>query len=238
MTSIHDNPERAKAIIRAIQECAACREQPTFANVTEKLPHNQGPFDLLEEELIEALGECGPSIPAEARPLVDLPESEPLKNFDVPREAQAETADIPPADTTPDAEITRERAQQMVEAAHKRLGAARVAVRIAQQRHTDTKGRLAAVITAWQTASDSLTSEARQQREHRNYLASELARKQALAAAGVRPNRMRTDKHPARDPMTGRVGHKGNHRGAFPSSYQHRNVNSPTSFQRKVPGEA
>ena len=54
MTSIHDNPERGRLIIRAMRECVAVGDDPSMQNMADKLPPD---FDLLSSEVSEALAE-------------------------------------------------------------------------------------------------------------------------------------------------------------------------------------
>jgi len=220
------NKERDTLLANAIKQCDAFHDERTLENVREKLPRD---FDLLEEEYIDAMQEL--QTLAHVAPSHRVTESvaeapaDDTRGNDVPSSPQA-----PPDAPT----ITQAQARAAVEAAHKRLGEGRVRVKIAQQKLMDTKARLALCIEAWRHNEDPLTPEQRQAREHRTYLAAELARKLADADAGKRPtNKMRTDKFPAIDPATGRVGHKGNSRGAFPSNYQHRTVGKPGEFQGK-----
>jgi hypothetical protein len=134
-------------------------------------------------------------------------------------------------DSPPD--ISQAEARQLVEKAHKALGVARVTVKLLQQKQLDTRAALALAIQAWSVNGDPMTSEQRQAREHRNYLASEQARKQALFDAGVRSPKMNTSHHQAIDPVTGRQGFKGNSRGAYPRTFQNRSVKDVSMFQKK-----
>jgi len=221
--SITGNQERDNLLRAATDKVIGLGKTPSLKLVARQLPED---FDLLDTELSAMLltlrmdGEAaGP---------------ETQENFGALGEAEADTADIPPAVDAPGAKITHDQARAAVEAAHKRLAMARVAVITARQRLDDTKVKLSRCITAWQSSSDEGTAEQRQQREIRNHLAAEAARKQALKDAGVQPNRMRTDKFPASTVIDGKMvtGTKGNHHGAFPSSYQHRNINTPGTFRK------
>ncbi len=230
MTSIHDNPERAARLMRAIKETIACHENPLqIGFVSNKLPHD---FDLSDDELAEALREM--KLLGEA--------TEPAQV--VPAVSTAPARVVPAAHTEPaqrqppEARITQTQARKAVEAAHKRLGEARVAVIIARNKHADTNAALALAITGWQRGEDPMTSEQRRMRMVREMLASEQARKQALHDAGIKGTRMRTDKFPAQNMVTGQMGHKGNSRGAYPSNYHHRTVGKPTAFQGKLPSDA
>jgi hypothetical protein len=222
--SITGNLERDARLTRAIKECPAFHEQPTIENVRGHLPKD---FDLLEEELDAALltlrldGEAAPE---------SVGDDAPADNSRV--------ALASPQAYVPDAEISQTQARQMVEQAHKRLGNARVAVQLAQQKHRDTKATLASAIEAWQRNADPMSNEQRQALEHRNYLASEQERKQRLANAGMRPTKMRTDKFPAQAMGTGGpTGAKGNTRGAYPHNFQHRTVGKPSELHGKLPSE-
>lgn len=150
------NPERDKVLQRAIGECLMLHEVPVIGLVIEKLPAD---FDLLPEELADALAEME-RVPAEPTP-PDMPQPEPT-----PAEAQ----------------ITREQAQHAMDAAHVRLDNARIAVRVAQENVRETKGALAKAITAWQTQADPLSPAERREREVRSHLASEQAKRAARRA--------------------------------------------------------
>ena len=84
---------------------------------------------------------------------------------------------------------------------------------------------------AHQTNADG-NAEQRAARELRNHLAGEAEKR---AARGYTP-KMHTGKHPAFDPVSGRTGVKGNGRGGYPSSFQHRNVGDVSMFQGVKPG--
>lgn len=216
------NTERDAMLVKAIKQCALFHDEPTLENVREKLPKD---FDLLEDEYTDAM-QAQKTLETVA-PSHRIPESVAEAPAD---DTEGDSAPSPQAPRDAPV-ITMEQARHAVESAHKRLGAGRVRVKIAQQKLQDTKARLALCIEAWRHNEDPLTPEQRQAREHRAYLASEQERKQRLVDAGVRPNRMRTDKFPAT--LNGVVGHKGNSRGAFPSQYQHRTVGKPGEFQGK-----
>jgi hypothetical protein len=132
-----------------------------------------------------------------------------------------------PPDEPPEVKLSYGEARAAVERAHRRLGAARVSVLTARNKHADTKGALALAIEAWQRNADPMTPEQRRQQEVRNHLASEAAKRQRLAEAGLATTRMDTRKFPAQNMVTGAMGHKGNTRGAFPREYQHRTVKQP-----------
>ncbi len=193
------NDERDKMLRRAIGECVALREAPVIGLVLDKLPAD---FDLLPEELDEALREMKLAAPAE--PPQTAPEPTPVPE---PTPAPAE------------ANISREQAQRLVEAAHVRLDTGRVAVRVAQEKLRETKGKLALAITAWQQQADPLSPAERQQRETRNFLASE----QAKRAARGKPYPQ------AQAFVQKRMQNSGNHRGAFPRSYFGRSVKVPSA---------
>ena len=192
------NDERDKMLRRAIGECIALREEPVIGLVIEKLPAD---FDLLPEELADALAE-----------MKLAPES--LKKIEAPRAPEPEPPHIDTADSTPEAKISREQAQHLMEVAHVRLDNARIAVKIAQQDLGNTKGKLATAIIAWQQQADPLTPAERREREMRNHLASE----QAKRAARGKPYPQ------AQAFVQKRMTNSGNHRGAFPRNYFGRSV--------------
>jgi len=117
----------------------------------------------------------------------------------------------------------------MIEAAHRRLGTARVAAKLAQQKHIDTKATLGNCISAWVAGVDPGSAEDRRARELRNHLKGEAEKR---AQRGYVP-RMSTAQHPAFDPVSGKSGFKGNRRGAFGKADQHRSVNDARMFQGK-----
>jgi hypothetical protein len=218
------NPERDALLIRAIKETIAVHENPeeiTF--VADKLPAD---FDLSADELADALHEfkelSSPSAMGAMEEVVgDAPADVGLAAISSPQAVPG------------DASLSQTQAQALVEAAHNRLGAARVAVTVARQTLGDAKGKLALAITGWQTASEPGTPEQRRMAMVRDHLASEAARKQRLHDAGLKTARMNTSKYPAVNLATGQRGFKGNNRGAYPSNYQHRNVAKPGEFQGK-----
>lgn len=220
------NPERDARIVLAIRECVALRENPQqIGFVSDKLPAD---FDLSDDELQDALRELKLSDPESLAALAGKSTSKspmPAAEVgDVPADERGVPTTSPQAVPDDAPIMSQAQARAMVEAAHKRLGEARVAVLTARNKLQDTKGALALAITGWQTHSDPMTPEQRRQQEVRNHLASEAARKQALANMGLATTRMTTQKHPAQNMATGQMGHKGNHRGAFPREYQHRTV--------------
>ncbi len=194
-----------KCCERAIGECVALREAPVIGLVLDKLPAD---FDLLPEELADALAE-----------MKLAPES--LKKIEAPRAPEPEQPHIDTADSTPEANIGREQAQRLVEAAHVRLDTGRIAVRVAQEELRETKGKLALAITAWQQQADPLTPAQRQQRETRNFLASEQAKRAARGAPSPQAAAF----------VQKRMKNSGNHRGAFPRSYFGRTVAKLPSAQ-------
>jgi hypothetical protein len=184
MASIHDNPERALMIKRAIvQTLAHDKLAPGVTNfgpgnapiglVAQQLPAD---FDLLDEELGEALAELTRDGGGE------LPEIEPLskslKNFASPRANGGARPSLDTANATPGRKITREQSQQRVEAAHAALGDARVRVQICKQKLADSKAALAKAILVWQREADPMTPEQRRQREARNFLAATAAERE------------------------------------------------------------
>ena len=199
------NTERDKLLIDAIKRVKAVGKTPSLKLVARQLPDD---FDLLEEELIDAMADLHAL--DRVAPTDRITESVAEAPADV-AEGDSETSPQAPRDAPV---ISQAQARAAVEAAHKRLGAARIAVRLLQQKRIDTRARLAACIEAWRHDDDPLTPEQRQAREHRAYLASELARKQGLADAGQRPNRMLTDKFRL-DMQTGTGVYKGGSRGAM-----------------------
>ena len=213
------NTERDAMLVKAIKQCGLFHDEPTFENVREKLPKD---FDLLEEEYTSAMQEL--QTLATVAPSHRVTESV----AEAPADERLASQALPQAPRDAPV-ISQAQARAAVEAAHIRLGAARVRVRIAQQTLQDTNGKLATSIEAWRHNEDPLTPEQRQAREHRAYLASELARKQGLADIGERPNRMRTDKFMV-DMQTGGRVFKGGSRGAFPANMQNRAA--------KIKGEA
>lgn len=223
MTSIFDNPERGRLIMQALQEIIAANDELTMANMVARLPSD---FELIYPEISEAL-----------ETLAGAPETQPSMPVaaalgDAPADALGDTAS--PQAVPEAAHITQQAAWAMVEAAHRRLGTARLAVQLAQRKHSDTKAALARCVMAWQQNADPGTPEERRARELRNHLAGEAEQR---ARRGYTP-KMDTSKHSAFDPVSGRSGFKGNRRGALPSNFQHRNVNSITMFQgvTKPPG--
>ena len=214
------NPERDARLVRAIQECVALRENPLqIGFVSDKLPAD---FDLSDAELADALRELNLSDPNS----LAAPEPLAVEVGDAPADERGVPTTSPQA--VPDAPIMPQaQARAMVEAAHKRLGEARVAVLTARNKLQDTKGALALAITGWQTHSDPMSPEQRRQQEVRNHLASEAAKRQRLADAGLATSRMDTRKFPAQNMVTGQMGAKGNNRGAFPREYQHRTIKQP-----------
>jgi len=176
MASINDNPERAKMLKRAIAESLACHEPPSFGLVSAKLP---GDYDLLDEELSEAIGELkaagGGELPtietAPATPQVirrrETAQIEPHKSSLVRSGDLPATSLSPENAPTPARTITRADSQRRVEAAHARLGASRVNVRVAQEQIARAKGTLAECIMSWQQSADPISPELRRQREAR-----------------------------------------------------------------------
>ncbi len=214
------NPERDARLVRAIRECVALRENPQqIGFVSDKLPAD---FDLSDAELADALRELKLSDP-ESLAAPELPAAD--------GDAPADDVTLPDPSSpqaVPDAPImSQAEARARVEKAHKRLGEARVAVLTARNKLQDTKGALALAITGWQTHSDPMSPEQRRQQEVRNHLASEAAKRQRLADAGLATSRMDTRKFPAQNMVTGQMGAKGNNRGAFPREYQHRTIKQP-----------
>jgi hypothetical protein len=210
---------RDEFIVRAIKETVACHENPQqIGFVADKLPAD---FDLSDAELIDALRELKMTDPESlaetATPAAEVG-SAPADDRSSPQAAP---------DNAPQVKLTYEQARIAVEKAHKRLGEARVAVVIARNRHQDTKGALALAIEGWQRNADPMTPEQRRQQEVRNHLASEAAKRQRLADAGLATTRMDTRKFPAQNMQTGAMGHKGNSRGAYPREYQHRTISKP-----------
>jgi hypothetical protein len=169
MASIHDNEARADAIFAAIFDCLVAKEGPTYGNVAKRLPSDQGPFDLLDEELTEAIAELKSKGGGELPEVVSPEAQEKI-------EALRANATEPPhndvADSTLRPEISQAESLDRMQAAHNALGAARVAVKIGQQKVADTKAALASAVVAWQTASDPLTPDQRREREVRNHLAA------------------------------------------------------------------
>jgi len=191
------NDERDAYIRRAIGECRMLREEPVIGLVLDKLPAD---FDLLPEELADALAEMKLAQPE-------------------PQQAAPEPTPAPKATQEPEVRIGREQARRLVEAAHVRLDNARIAVRAATEALRDTKRKLADAITAWQQQADPLTPAQRQQRETRNFLASEQAKRAARGKPYPQANAF----------VQKRMQNSGNRRGAFPRSYFGRNVKVPSA---------
>lgn len=219
------NPERDAFIVRAIKQCSTFHEQPTLVNVADKLRRD---FDLLESELADALAELAE--PTEAKPFI-LNDGTPARLPPTNEPAEPETA-ASEADEVPEAELTHRQAQAAVEAAHTQLGNARVAVKIAQQKHADAKGALAAAILAWQTGGDFGTPEERRMRMVRDHLASEQAKRATkVAAQGQRVGNSVVDVSAkySRDPTANgfaraQMRNGGSHRGAYPKSMRGQTV--------------
>lgn len=236
------NPERDSLLQDAIAKVIGQGKTPSLKLVARQLP---GDFALGQDELDgmvlsrtepvrDSLPQVSRTEPRSGQPALmipDNPEGHALaapdiaQDFADPDEPEAEQ----PADEAPEASITQGQARVACEMAHKRLSTAQVAVITARQRVADTKSALAVAINAWATAGDGsgLTQEQRQQREIRAHLAGEQARRAGLKAAGLPPQRMQPNKILA----PGQAHFRGNSRGAFPKSYQGRNVNDATMFQ-------
>jgi len=180
------NDERDRMLHRAIGECVALHEEPVIGLVLEKLPVD---FDLLPEELADALAEMKLAQPT--------PTPTPA-----------------PAPAPAEAHISREQAQRLIEAAHVRLDNARIAVRAAQDEMRNTQGKLADAIRSWQEQADPLTPAQRREREMRNHLASEQAKRAARGKPYPQANLF----------VQKRMQNSGNHRGAFPRNYFGRSV--------------
>ena len=193
------NEERDRMLRRAIGECVALREAPVIGLVLEKLPAD---FDLLPEELADALTEMKLVHPEPQQ--VAAPEPEPP----APE----------PAPEPEDVEVSREQAQRLVEAAHTRLDTARIGVRVAQEALRKTQGKLADCITAWQAQVDPLSPAERREREMRNHLASEQAKRAARGAP-----------HSRATAFVQKRMVNGPHRGAYPKQYQGRTVKVPAT---------
>jgi hypothetical protein len=229
------NLERDARLTRAIKECGACNEQSTLDNVRDKLPKD---FDLLEEELADALAEIAeptdlralPPVHAPAPMIAENPDGHSLRNTWAPGSVTEKVSESEPA--TPDAKLTQGQARAAVEAAHKRLGMARVAVTVARQKLSDTKGKLAAAILAWQQGSDEGTPEQRRMQLVRDHLASEQAKRAGhVATAQPQPGNSVVDRSAAysRDNtpsgfVRNQFRNGGSHRGAFPKSMRGQSV--------------
>jgi predicted DNA binding CopG/RHH family protein len=164
MTYSTGNAERDSHIKRGIVECLACHEAATFGNVHEKLSHLPD-FDLGEDELIGMVEAMKAAGGGELPEIDQSPNS--LKKIEPPRANATEQPSLDTAKTTPRPKITREQSQKRVEAAHAKLGEARVNVRIAQETLARTKTKLAECIMSWQAAADPVSPELRRQREAR-----------------------------------------------------------------------
>lgn len=232
MTYTTGNPERDRILRRAIGEVLAVREQPTLETVADHLPNDQGPFALGADELAGMLADMRPQEPAKShKPVAPIGSATGKVNDDV----LARVKPVPPAkvvpvgttpakvvstDTTqaepeaPEAKITREQSQHLMDLAHVRLDNARIAVKVKQQELSDSKRTLADAIMAWQEQADPLTPAQRREREMRQHLASEQAKR--AARGGVHPN--------AAAYVQKRMTNSGNHRGAFPRQFQGRNI--------------
>jgi hypothetical protein len=187
------NDERDNMLKRAIGECQMLREEPVIGLVIEKLPAD---FDLLPEELADALAEMKLAQPEPQQ--VATPEPTP---------ASAPTQE-------PEVSIGREQSQRLVESAHTRLNTARINVRVATEALRETKGKLATAITGWQTSADPLTPAQRREREMRNHLAGEQAKRAARRAPSPQATAF----------VQKRMQNSGNRRGAFPRQYLGRTV--------------
>lgn len=221
MTFTTGNAERDRRIFEALRFCREANKPLNLENVRDALPSD---FDLLPGELVQARRALSPKW---------------LEKIEPPHANGAEPPHVDAADAAPRLEITREQSQAAVESAHNRLGEARVLVKVAQQRHADTKATLARAITTWQNESDPLTPAERQQREIRNHIASENARRAARHAPAInrRIGNSTVDRTAAygRDPSAEGFARSqmqtGYRRGAYPASMRGRRLKVPSEHQ-------
>lgn len=225
------NEERDRWLRRAISECIAAHDPLTFENVVEALPKD---FDADQDEvvgMIEAMAEDRAIASTGRDRTAELvPEPKPLKNFDAPRAPQPQPPHKAAVASPPRPVMTRREANVAVQEGNNRINNARVAYREAQETTKRFRGKLAEAITQWQLGRRILTRE-EMVREH---LRASTAHRAAMKAAGLPPTRMHTRKHPAqglndRGEMVN--GYKGSTRGAYPGSFQHRNVLQPGMHQ-------
>ncbi|HVA17450.1 MAG TPA: hypothetical protein VMV59_07020 [Candidatus Dormibacteraeota bacterium] len=240
------NSERDTMLRAAIAKVIGRAQTPSMKLVTRALP---GDFFLDSEEYLgtlQALGvievEHAPAPapepvepPPQARPtdiMRDTPDGRPLAaappetldKIGSLRASESEQPDDDTANTTPHPKISEGQARAMADTANRRLDLARANFAIGQGKLKSLRADLATRIYEWQLLGRpiAMTREALM----RSHIASEQATKQRRADAGKRGQRMSTSKFPAQDPRTGRMGTKGNHRGAYPSTYQNRRVPS------------
>ena len=142
------------------------------------------------------------------------PASKSLNNIEPPHaNAPAPSGDSAANSTPQPKKITHAEALAAVNAAQNEIAEARIVVRQRVAELQDARGRALTAIIAWQSGGPKYTPE-QNARDHINAQTAERARR--IAAGG--PTTSRT----AAAYVRKRMVNQGEHRGAYPASYQHR----------------